>query len=277
MESELFGHEKGAFTGAIGRQAGCFEQAHQGTLLLDEIAEMPILAQTRFLRVLESGKVRRLGGTGEISIDVRVLAATNRTVDEAIANKLLREDLYYRLNAFHINIPPLRHRKEDILPLIEALIPQLNERHGCRVVDFSQEALGLLMDYSWPGNIREMRNVLEWSVITAREGTVSVSQLRPGFRAARGPDSVYQPPIGTPRKTAAPDSSSFTFEPGRPLHELEEEYILHTLKRTGNNKKKTAAILGISLRTLYSRLAEVSASTEKSLAEVDESVKARAV
>jgi DNA-binding NtrC family response regulator len=275
MESELFGHEKGAFTGAIGRQAGCFEQANRGTLLLDEIAEMPILAQTRFLRVLESSKVRRVGGTGEIPIDVRVLAATNRTVEEAIANKLLREDLYYRLNAFHIEIPPLRQRRQDILPLTEALIRQLNERHGCRVVDLSQEALGLLMDHSWPGNIRELRNVLEWSVITAREGTISASQLRPGFRSGRVPQS-YQASTDLPLKAAPPLADTMTFETGQPLQQLEEEYIRYTLKQSGNNKKKTAAILGISLRTLYSRLAEVPAEGEESNGIPDASAKAGA-
>jgi DNA-binding NtrC family response regulator len=278
LESELFGHEKGAFTGAVARQAGCFEQAHQGTLLLDEIAEMPLAAQSRFLRVLESSKVRRLGGAGEIAINVRVLAATNRDVDTAISNKLLREDLYYRLNAFHIHIPPLRQRKEDILPLTEALIRQLNERHGCRIVDVDSEALGLLMDYSWPGNIRELRNVLEWSVITVREGTIPAGRLRPGFLSARGHEGAGAHPAAgsSPRKPASSQPSSFAFESGRPLHELEEEYIRHILKQTGNNKRKAAAILGISLRTLYSRLAEFSATTESSRRVPDASAKAGA-
>jgi DNA-binding NtrC family response regulator len=271
MESELFGHEKGAFTGAVGRQTGCFEQAHQGTLLLDEIAEMPLAAQSRFLRVLETSKVRRVGGAGEIAIDVRVLAATNRSVEEAISGKFLREDLYYRLNAFHIHIPPLRHRKEDIPPLTEALIRHLNERHGCRIVDLHPEALAQLMDYSWPGNIRELRNVIEWSVITAREGTISASQLRPAFRSAGGQERAQRESVSLPRPPLPLQAAPFTSEAGRPLHDLEEDYIRYTLKQTGNNKKKTAAILGISLRTLYARLAEFSAA-----AKPDASVKAKA-
>jgi DNA-binding NtrC family response regulator len=188
-----------------------------------------------------------------------VLAATNRAVEQAIANKLLREDLYYRLNAFHIHIPPLRQRKEDIPPLVDALIHSLNERHGCRVVDLDPEALALLLDYSWPGNIRELRNVIEWSVITAREGTITASQLRPSFRSASGQEHALPIAGSSARKPPSSQVAPFTFEDGRPLHELEEDYIQHTLKLTGNNKRKAAAILGISLRTLYARLSEVSA------------------
>ena len=160
IESELFGHEKGAFTGAIGRQAGCFEHANGGTLFLDEIAEMPMPMQAKLLRVLEDSKVRRLGGQGEIPVDVRVLAATNRPLDEALDKKQLREDLFYRLNVFNILLPPLRHRKEDIPGISEALIRILNQRNDCRVTHIEPEALGMLMSYSWPGNIRELRNIL---------------------------------------------------------------------------------------------------------------------
>src|SRR5262249_54001282 len=135
MESELFGHEKGAFTGALARQAGCFEHANGGTLFLDEIAEMAPAMQSKLLRVLEDSKVRRLGGNSEISVDVRVLAATNRPIEDSIEKKLLREDLYFRLNVFHINIPPLRHRAEDIAPIARTLIESLNKKNGCRVTD----------------------------------------------------------------------------------------------------------------------------------------------
>src|SRR5206468_2340566 len=141
MESELFGHEKGAFTGALERRAGCFEQAQNGTLLLDEIAEMPIATQAKLLRVLEESKVRRLGGLSDIPINVRVLAATNRSPEKAIENKNLREDLYYRLNVFHIALPSLRERKQDIPAIASALIRDLNRKHGCRVTHLHPEVL----------------------------------------------------------------------------------------------------------------------------------------
>jgi DNA-binding NtrC family response regulator len=252
IESELFGHEKGAFTGAIGRQAGCFEHASGGTLFLDEIAEMPMPMQAKLLRVLEDSKVRRLGSQGEISVDVRVLAATNRPLDEALEKKQLREDLYYRLNVFNILLPPLRHRKEDIPGISEALIRILNQRNDCRVTDIDPEALGMLMSYSWPGNIRELRNILERAVIIAREGALSVHHFPPGFHLPRKMQTVVQAP--------PPAAAALTFEPGRPLHEMEEAYIRLTLKHTNNNRMRTAEILGISLRTLYKRLSEFAKS-----------------
>ena len=248
IESELFGHEKGAFTGAIGRQAGCFEHASGGTLFLDEIAEMPMPMQAKLLRVLEDSKVRRLGAQGEISVDVRVLAATNRPLEEALEKKQLREDLYYRLNVFNISLPPLRHRKEDIPAISEALIRILNQRNDCRVTHIDPEALGMLMSYSWPGNIRELRNILERAVIIAREGALSVHHFPPGFHLPRKTQTAVQ---ATPAASAA-----LTFEAGRPLQEMEEAYIRLTLKHTNNNRMRTAEILGISLRTLYKRLAE---------------------
>ena len=257
IESELFGHEKGAFTGAIGRQAGCFEHASGGTLFLDEIAEMPMPMQAKLLRVLEDSKVRRLGAQGEISVDVRVLAATNRPLDEALEKKQLREDLFYRLNVFNILLPPLRHRKEDIPGISEALIRILNQRNDCRVTHIDPEALGMLMSYSWPGNIRELRNILERSVIIAREGALSVHHFPPGFHLPRRTQVV------APDRLPAP--ATLTLEPGRPLREMEEAYIRLTLKHTNNNRLRTAEILGISLRTLYKRLAEF-AKAEATLA-----------
>src|SRR5579863_1081657 len=248
IESELFGHEKGAFTGAVGRQAGCFEHANGGTLFLDEIADMPMPMQAKLLRVLEESKVRRLGGQAEISVNVRVLAATNRPLDEALDKKQLREDLFYRLNVFNIFLPPLRHRKEDIPAISEALIRILNQRNDCRVTHLDSEALGILMSYSWPGNIRELRNILERAVIIAREGALSVHHFPPGFHLPRKMHTAVQAP--------AASSGALTFEPGRPLREMEEAYIRLTLKHTNNNRMRTAEILGISLRTLYKRLSE---------------------
>ncbi len=247
VESELFGHERGAFTGALGRRTGCFEHAHQGTLFLDEIAEMPLAMQAKLLRVVEDSRVRRLGGTSEIEVDVRVLAATNHPMPEAIEQKLMREDLYYRLNVFSIHLPPLRHRKEDISPLVGALIRDLNEKHRCRVTDLDTEALARIVGHNWPGNIRELRNVLERAVIVAGEGTVLPEHLPPAFHLAADP-------ISTPVE----EKPTLRLEPGRPMREIETEYILLTLKHTGNNKRRAAEILGMSVRTLHSRLAEIS-------------------
>jgi DNA-binding NtrC family response regulator len=250
LESELFGHEKGAFTGAIGRQQGSFEHAHGGTLLLDEIGEMAPHMQTSLLRVLENSRVRRLGGKEEFPVDVRVLAATNRPVDEAIEKKLLREDLYFRLNVFQIVLPPLRHRREDIPAIGEALIHSLNRKNGTRVTDIHAEALAMLMDYSWPGNVRELRNVLERAMIIAHEGTVLARHLPRDFGLA-SQISLSKPP----RRDG--DASVLLAEPGKPLREVEEAYIRLTLKQCGNNRTRAAQVLGISLRTLYKRLAEM--------------------
>ena len=185
MESELFGHEKGAFTGAVERRAGCFEQAQNGTLLLDEIGDMPIGTQAKLLRVIEESKVRRLGGTKDIPIAVRVLAATNRAPEKAVENKLLREDLYYRLNVFHISLPPLRDRKEDIPSIATAMIRDLNRKHGCRVTHLSQEVLDWFARGSWPGNVRELRNQVERAVIMAGEGEIQLRHLPGAAQAHR--------------------------------------------------------------------------------------------
>src|ERR1700687_5023754 len=184
IESELFGHEKGSFTGASERRAGCFEVAQHGTLLLDEIGEMPMLTQAKLLRILEDSKVRRLGGRLEFEVDVRVVAATNKVPEEAVSGGHLREDLYYRLNVFHIHLPPLRERKEDIPAMVETLIADMNRKHDCRVVDVSPEVLECLQRHQWPGNVRELRNVLERAVILAGEGTIEVKNL-PAFMQHR--------------------------------------------------------------------------------------------
>jgi len=250
IESELFGHEKGAFTGALERRAGCFEHANQGTLFLDEIAEMPIAMQAKLLRVLEQSAVRRLGGQREIPVDVRVVAATNRTLSEAVEKKLLREDVYYRLNVFHIELPPLRRRKEDIPALAGAFIRGINKKNDCRVTDIHPDVLEQFMDYSWPGNVRELRNVLERAMIVAREGTVLAGHLSPGFRNP-------QPKRASPPEYSSKDS--VTLEAGRPLEEVERAYIRLTLKHAKTHIE-AAGILGISLRTLHTRIAEIKAA-----------------
>jgi DNA-binding NtrC family response regulator len=245
IESELFGHEKGSFTGAIGRHEGCFEQAHGGTLLLDEIGEMPPAMQARLLRALEESKVRRLGGNAEIPVDVRVLAATNRAVEGAVQSKVLREDLYYRLNVFRIHMSPLRDRKEDIPSLAQSMIGGLNQKHDCSVTGIQPSALERLAAHSWPGNVRELRNVMEWAVITARIGTLHPRHLPKGI--SHGP---HVPSTGHPLEAG----STLAIEVGHTLEEIEKDYILRTLKHTDNNRRKAARLLGISLRTLYNRL-----------------------
>lgn len=246
MESELFGHERGAFTGALTRRPGCFEQAHRGTLFLDEIAEMPVAMQAKLLRVLQDGRVRRLGATSEAPVDVRILAATNRAPDEAVAQKLLREDLYYRLNVFQISLPALRHRKEDLPMLADSLIRELNERHGCHVAGVDPDAMAKLMAHAWPGNVRELRNVLERAVIIAHEGLLEASHLS----AHIGTETVNLPPPGA----AKPLEPAFTFRSGAPLREVQDAYIHHTLKLAQNNKRRAARVLDISERTLHSRV-----------------------
>ncbi len=178
IESELFGHEKGAFTGAAERRRGCFELATGGTILLDEIGEMPLATQAKLLRVLEDRKIRRLGASSETPIDVRVLAATNRSLEEEIKQGRFREDLFFRLNVFQIHMPALRERKEDLAPLTAALIAGLNERHECRVAGLDEKAAAALGEYDWPGNVRELRNAMERAVILAGEGLIRPEHLR---------------------------------------------------------------------------------------------------
>jgi DNA-binding NtrC family response regulator len=246
MESELFGHEKGAFTGAVERRAGCFELAQNGTLLLDEIAEMPVATQAKLLRVLEDSCVRRLGGKAEMAVNVRVIAATNKVLEEALRKGELREDLYYRLNVFEIPLPPLRQREGDLGVLIEALIQMLNRKHETRVVDVNAEVREQLRRYSWPGNVRELRNVLERAVILAGEGTITKHHLPRDFGVPAGARPV-QPEV-------EPDVVRLPV--GTTVGEAEKALIQVTLQHTRNNKTRAAEILGISLKTLFNKLKE---------------------
>src|SRR3954451_16541158 len=195
IESELFGHEKGSFTGASERRAGCFEVAQHGTLLLDEIGEMPMQTQAKLLRILEDSKVRRLGGKTEFEVDVRVVAATNKVPEEAVKGGHLREDLYYRLNVFHIHLPPLRERKEDIRAISDALIGDLNRKHDCRVAEISPAVLEALEKHNWPGNVRELRNVLERAVILAGEGAIEMRHLPAFLQAQRATTGAVVVPV----------------------------------------------------------------------------------
>ena len=186
MESEIFGHERGAFTGAAERRIGCFELADGGTLMLDEIGEMPAPTQAKLLRVLEDHKVRRLGSKVETPVDVRVLAATNKDPDQAVAKGELRQDLYFRLNVFHIHLPPLRDRKEDIPLLVEHILRDINAKHGRQVRGVNPEVLEMFAGYSWPGNVRELRNVLERAAIVSNRDLIGRAQFARGFRARSG-------------------------------------------------------------------------------------------
>jgi DNA-binding NtrC family response regulator len=271
IESELFGHEKGSFTGASERRAGCFEVAQHGTLLLDEIGEMPMQTQAKLLRILEDSRVRRLGGKAEFEVDVRVVAATNQAPEEAVRGGHLREDLYYRLNVFHIHLPPLRERKEDIRQISDALLTALNRKHECRVSDLSPGVVESLERHNWPGNVRELRNVLERAVILAGEGTIEMKHL-PAFlqnaasagasSSAASAASASAGPSPAGPASAADHADSVRFQIGTTVGEAEKGLILRTLEHTHNNKTRAAEILGISLKTLHNKLKEYGGSKE---------------
>jgi DNA-binding NtrC family response regulator len=265
IESELFGHEKGSFTGASERRQGCFEVAQQGTLLLDEIGEMPLLTQAKLLRVLEDSKVRRVGGKTEFEVDVRVVAATNKVPDEAVKGGNLREDLFYRLNVFHIHLPPLRERKEDIQAIAEALLIDMNRKHDAKVIDFSADVIHALEAHDWPGNIRELRNAVERAVVLTREGTVQVSALAANLQTVKGMAMAAgaEVSVPVPERIAPPEpQNSISLPIGTTVSEAEKGLILRTLEHTHNNKTKAAEILGISLKTLHNKLKEYGAREE---------------
>jgi DNA-binding NtrC family response regulator len=240
MESEFFGHEKGAFTGAVDRQAGAFELAEGGTLFLDEIGEMPMAMQSKLLRVLEDFRFRRIGGKAEIQADVRLVSATNRAPEQAIRDGKLREDLYYRLNVFHIDLPPLRERLEDLPPIAEQMLSRLNEKHGTRVTHLSAEASETLLAHSWEGNVRELRNIIERAVILAGEGPIEKKHLLIERRDQQ------------PSSKAA--ENGLEINVGMSLDEAERILIESTLKQAANNKTRAASVLGISAKTLHAKL-----------------------
>src|ERR671910_93750 len=239
MESELFGHEKGAFTGAASRRQGCFELADTGTLLLDEIAEMPPMLQAKLLRVIEERAIRRLGSRSEISIDVRLLAATNRDPADAVRSGSLREDLLYRLNVFRVHLPPLKERKDDLPLLAQHLVTQLAEKHDRPARFLSPGAISALQFHAWPGNVRELRNVIERAVIICSGEQIERHHFAP-----------Y--PIEQRERLRHEDT--LTVPVGTPLEEVERQMIMRTLQKTKNNKTRAAELLGISLKTLHNKL-----------------------
>jgi DNA-binding NtrC family response regulator len=248
IESELFGHEKGAFTGAVERHPGCFEQAHNGTVLLDEIADMPIGTQAKLLRVLEDGKVRRLGGKTELPVNVRVIASTNWPPDRALKENRLREDLFYRLNVFHIALPPLRERTEDIPVICDAILSNLNKKHNCNVSGLHPDVLESFQNAPWPGNVRQLRNVLERAVIVVGQGTILPRHLPPDSSVADSAPADHRPA----------DDECIRLRVGPQMSEIERAYIDLVLKHTNNNKTRAAEILGFSLRTLHNRVRDAS-------------------
>ena len=262
IESELFGHEKGSFTGASERRAGCFEVAQNGTLLLDEIGEMPMQTQAKLLRILEDSKVRRLGGKTEFEVDVRVVAATNKVPEEAVRGGHLREDLYYRLNVFQIHLPPLRERKEDLRLIAEALISDLNRKHLCRIADLAPVVMQALEHHQWPGNVRELRNVLERAVILAGEGTIELHHLPAFLQGTAATAATVESSTHAAQAPSTSDVGGIRFQIGTTVEEAEKGLILHTLEHTRNNKTRAAEILGISLKTLHNKLKEYGAGKE---------------
>ena len=238
MENELFGHEKGAFTGATGVQAGCFELANHGTLFLDEIAEMPLLLQPKLLRVLEDRRVRRIGGVREYDFNVRVLAATNREPRAAVENGKLREDLFYRLNVFTLALPPLRARKSDVPQLTQLFIHHANIKHNSNVKACRAETLDLLKSYSWPGNVRELKNIIERAAILAGGEWIEPSHLPAYIQGAPEEETT----------------SGFNVTEGITAATAEMELILKTLRATNNNKAETARRLGLDVKTIRNKL-----------------------
>ena len=247
LESELFGHERGAFTGADTRRTGCFELANGGTLLLDEIGDMKIDLQPKLLRVIEDHKVRRIGGSNDVPLDVRVLASTNRNLEEAMREGKLREDLYYRLSVFTIELPRLEDRVEDIPLLANHFIKEFAQANGKPVTGADNACLEALKSRSWPGNVREVRNAIERAVIVSTRPLLSAEDLPP-------PSSLA---------TAQPGKGgSSEMQAGRSLREVERELILKTLELAGGNRLRAADILGISPKTLYNKLGRYQGKTQ---------------
>jgi two-component system response regulator AtoC len=232
----LFGYEKGAFTGAVKERIGKFEMADGGTLFLDELTEMPMTLQAKLLRVLQENEIERLGGNRRIPIDVRIIAATNRDPRQAIADDRLREDLYYRVNVFNIELPPLRQRKADIPALVASFLAKL----GIGRID--QTALDKLQQYSWPGNVRELQNVIERAAVLTQNGTIGTEHL---------PREITEPTLVAP---TAPAPGFASLELGSAVDKLEETLIREALTRAGGNKAKAARLLNISERSLWYKL-----------------------
>jgi transcriptional regulator with GAF, ATPase, and Fis domain len=251
LESELFGHEKGAFTGAVATKIGRLEQAAGGTLFLDEIGEMSPVVQAKFLRLLQEKEFQRVGGTRPLRADVRVIAATNRDLPAAIATGRFREDLFYRLNVFEIHIPPLRDRRDDILPLAESFLEELGRSMGRPAAGISRDAREWLLSHSWPGNVRELRNAVERAILLCDGGLISHEHLPPvkvrpeGVFAGRA-DGASLAPVAAP--------AALLPSGGLPLEAVERSLVEKALREAGGNKSRAARLLGLTRSQLYTRL-----------------------
>lgn len=239
IESELFGHEKGAFTGAIASRKGRFEMAHQGTLFLDEVEDIPLSTQIKLLRVLQEGEFERVGGNKTLKVNIRIIAASNRDLQETVRNSTFREDLYYRLNVVNIKLPPLRERKEDIPFLINFFVEKFNKKYKMKVKGVSQRAMNFLIDYGWNGNVRELENTVESALVINTPEVLDLQHLPQEVRDFKEEQEVIFFKIGTP------------------LEDMEREMLLQTLKATKGNKQKAAKLLGINVRTIHRKMEEI--------------------
>jgi DNA-binding NtrC family response regulator len=247
LENELFGHERGAFTGANDRKKGLFELADGGTLFLDEIAELDPSTQAKLLRVIERNEFRRVGGTAKIKVDLSLIAATNRNLEEAIAAKRFREDLYYRLKVVTIRVPALRERREDIPALVEAFVADFNRRNEGKITGLSPEALRRFSEHHWPGNVRELKNAVESAAIMATDDTIGISELE------LQPSSV---PLAAQPLAAATPTETIAVPVKATLADVERIMIAEHLSRA-KTKSEAARSLGIGLRTLYTKIQEL--------------------
>ncbi len=239
IESELFGHEKGAFTGAIASRKGRFELAHQGTLFLDEVEDIPPATQIKLLRVLQEGEFQRVGGNKTIRVNIRIIAASNRDLQEEVKRGTFREDLYYRLNVVNIKLPSLRDRRDDIPFLVHFFIERYNEKYRMKVRGISQKAMTFLTDYEWTGNVRELENTIESILVINSPGVIDIQHLPQEIRDVKERPEVISIKIGTP------------------LEEVEKEMLIQTLKATKGNKRKAARLLGINVRTIHRKIEEI--------------------
>ncbi len=249
LESELFGHEAGAFSGARARKLGLFEIADSGTLFLDEVMEMPSQLQSKLLRALETRSFFRVGGVKKVEIDVRLVAATNRNAMQAVSENVFRSDLLYRINSFEIHIPPLRQRREDIEPLARYILEKIG---GGNAPELAPQAVDALCSFSWTGNVRQLRNCLERAILLADNGRITTKELPPEVVYRTNEPSVSVS-YNLPKENG---TNSFQNAAPTALHEVEKQQILRALEQTGWHRGKTAEILGISSSTLYRRLRE---------------------
>ncbi len=254
LESELFGHEKGAFTGAVGRKIGKFEMTSNGTLLLDEIGEMSMDLQAKLLRIIEQKEFMRVGGSEIIKVKTRIVASTNRNLDDLVRDGRFREDLLFRLKVVHLRIPPLRERREDIPLLINHFLKIFTEEHGKSGLEISPDVIRVLCRYDWPGNVRELKNVMESLVIFAQDSTISLSELPEEIVGSNGSHSQNGSDAG--EKEFLNTKDSLLLKIGTPMADVERELILKTLRQCDGNRTVAARILGIGLRTLQRKLKE---------------------